>query len=300
MNVFERSAMRRAERQLAPAMEPGERVLEFDIGKAPQGDQLHCIATNRAVYLVPRGGNALCLPYSTLTATQGGPSWIGLNTFSGNHYEIDFGRSSRRLSDVIVERYGQEAKKRRRFHVSWGDTGATFLVVPEGQGEKVGSFVLDNPGKDDITTSMVVEQALGELETSLGQQPSGQYAAVRPSWMPTFTWNPPLMPSHSPAATSPQPVASDGPPAHPEQPLATTAGRWIPDPTERHELRYWTGESWTEHVTDAGVPGIDPLPTSSAGRWAPDPTGRHQWRLWTGSDWTDDVNDGGTVSMDPR
>lgn len=36
------------------------------------------------------------------------------------------------------------------------------------------------------------------------------------------------------------------------------AGRWVPDPTTRHEFRYWTGSEWTEHVTDEGVPGIDP------------------------------------------
>lgn len=76
------------------------------------------------------------------------------------------------------------------------------------------------------------------------------------------------------------------------------AGRWMADPTSRHELRYWSGSRWTEHVSDAGVAGIDPLPTTSAGTWKDDPTGRHQWRLWTGSDWGEHVNDGGTVTID--
>lgn len=52
----------------------------------------------------------------------------------------------------------------------------------------------------------------------------------------------------------------------PPLPSATPAGKWAPDPTTRHELRFWTGSEWTEHVTDGGVPGIDPpvmiLPTS--------------------------------------
>jgi len=34
---------------------------------------------------------------------------------------------------------------------------------------------------------------------------------------------------------------------------------WLPDPTQRHELRYWDGASWTAHVSDAGVTGQDPL-----------------------------------------
>jgi hypothetical protein len=35
---------------------------------------------------------------------------------------------------------------------------------------------------------------------------------------------------------------------------------WLVDPAGRHEHRYWSGSEWTEHVTDAGVPGIDPPP----------------------------------------
>lgn len=34
---------------------------------------------------------------------------------------------------------------------------------------------------------------------------------------------------------------------------------WHPDPLERHELRYWDGTIWTEHVSDAGVTAINPL-----------------------------------------
>jgi hypothetical protein len=34
---------------------------------------------------------------------------------------------------------------------------------------------------------------------------------------------------------------------------------WNPDPMRRHESRYWDGNAWTEHVSDAGVTGTDPL-----------------------------------------
>lgn len=36
---------------------------------------------------------------------------------------------------------------------------------------------------------------------------------------------------------------------------------WRPDPFGRHELRYWDGSAWTQHVSDAGVQGSDePVP----------------------------------------
>jgi hypothetical protein len=38
-------------------------------------------------------------------------------------------------------------------------------------------------------------------------------------------------------------------------------GSWLPDPTGAHELRYWNGSTWTEHVSDQGTTGHDPLTT---------------------------------------
>jgi len=34
---------------------------------------------------------------------------------------------------------------------------------------------------------------------------------------------------------------------------------WLPDPEGRHELRWWDGTQWTEHVSDKGQQGTDPL-----------------------------------------
>jgi hypothetical protein len=33
---------------------------------------------------------------------------------------------------------------------------------------------------------------------------------------------------------------------------------WLPDPTRRHELRYWDGGIWTADVADGGVESFDP------------------------------------------
>ena len=34
---------------------------------------------------------------------------------------------------------------------------------------------------------------------------------------------------------------------------------WHPDPSGRHQLRYWDGYRWSQHVSDDGVAGEDPI-----------------------------------------
>lgn len=51
--------------------------------------------------------------------------------------------------------------------------------------------------------------------------------------------------------------------------MAYAPPAWYPDPTTRHELRYWNGGGWTEHVASAGRQQIDaviapPLPRGDA------------------------------------
>jgi len=41
--------------------------------------------------------------------------------------------------------------------------------------------------------------------------------------------------------------------------VTSTPAGWHPDPTGRHEHRYWDGSQWTEHVSDAGTGTADPL-----------------------------------------
>jgi Protein of unknown function (DUF2510) len=37
------------------------------------------------------------------------------------------------------------------------------------------------------------------------------------------------------------------------------AADWYPDPRSRHELRYWDGAAWTDHVADGGQTSVDPV-----------------------------------------
>jgi len=41
------------------------------------------------------------------------------------------------------------------------------------------------------------------------------------------------------------------------------AANWYPDPLGRHELRYWDGTQWTEHVSSHGRQSVDPPVGSS-------------------------------------
>jgi uncharacterized protein YxjI len=41
--------------------------------------------------------------------------------------------------------------------------------------------------------------------------------------------------------------------------MSTTPPNWYPDPLHRHQLRYWDGQAWTDHVSDHGIQGTDPV-----------------------------------------
>ena len=44
-------------------------------------------------------------------------------------------------------------------------------------------------------------------------------------------------------------------PTFTEQALAS----WLPDPTARHQHRYFDGSAWTDNVADNGVASVDPM-----------------------------------------
>lgn len=61
------------------------------------------------------------------------------------------------------------------------------------------------------------------------------------------------------AGTDLQPVATPATVVAPLAPVVPTPmpAAWYPDPSGRHELRYWDGTAWTSHVSDHGQPGED-------------------------------------------
>jgi hypothetical protein len=47
--------------------------------------------------------------------------------------------------------------------------------------------------------------------------------------------------------------------------MSDAPGRWLGDPSSRHQYRYHDGTRWTEHVSDNGAVGFDPLPPGMSG-----------------------------------
>jgi uncharacterized protein YxjI len=41
--------------------------------------------------------------------------------------------------------------------------------------------------------------------------------------------------------------------------MSTTPANWYPDPTGRNQHRYWDGQAWTDHVSNQGITGNDPV-----------------------------------------
>ena len=48
--------------------------------------------------------------------------------------------------------------------------------------------------------------------------------------------------------------------------MSSTPAGWHPDPMGRHQLRYWDGNAWTDHVSTNGVQGTDSLQKSRLDR----------------------------------
>ncbi|HUC36123.1 MAG TPA: DUF2510 domain-containing protein [Acidimicrobiales bacterium] len=71
--------------------------------------------------------------------------------------------------------------------------------------------------------------------------PGGEYPGGAPPAYPGAGQGPPEARWAGPAA-----AAGEAPPS------------WQPDPSRRHEFRYWDGTRWTEHVSDAGQQATDP------------------------------------------
>lgn len=95
-----------------------------------------------------------------------------------------------------------------------------------------------------------------------------------PSGAPVSRTPPPAAPVHSlappagPAVRLPPPsgapVPGSMPVGRPEQDREPhpehRPAAWLPDPSGRHEARWWDGVRWTDQVLDRGVPSRDPVP----------------------------------------
>lgn len=59
------------------------------------------------------------------------------------------------------------------------------------------------------------------------------------------------------------PPVGSAPPPNPLPPPPPVPAQWAPDPSGRHEQRWWDGKGWSEHVADGAVRGMDPLSSAA-------------------------------------
>ena len=78
-----------------------------------------------------------------------------------------------------------------------------------------------------------------------------------------------------------------------------TSGAWFPDPTGRHDHRFFDGTWWTAFVLDGGATSSDAFLDPTAPGWYPDAHLRHELRYWDGRVWTDQTQDAGVTTVDP-
>ncbi len=52
---------------------------------------------------------------------------------------------------------------------------------------------------------------------------------------------------------------------------------WLADPTGRHQMRYWDGQQWTDHVSNAGVQASDPVGSPATDTAAAVPVASGGW-----------------------
>jgi len=128
-------------------------------------------------------------------------------------------------------------------------------------GRAVGSFRIEAPGRFVVQTQ--AEPFEGQANVSVG--PGIGRVIVRPL-IPAFAGGLILLLAgvvlavvvavRRGRARRLLPVAAAQPVATGRQ--ATAPAGWLADPGGRHELRYWDGQRWTEHVSDRGTQAVDP------------------------------------------
>lgn len=79
----------------------------------------------------------------------------------------------------------------------------------------------------------------------------------------------------------------------------TVVANWYPDPSGKHELRYWDGTRWTDHVSDHGRQSVDPVVDSGAVPTTADTTERVQRQVQERAGLTAGAAGGGTLFTEP-
>ena len=162
------------------------------------------------------------IPSFNVSLTSVGGEGVSIRDYGGSATYDFAGHSGRALGTFRIEEPGR------------------FLLQTEGEPGGVEANVAVGPSVGPAIFRTVILAIAGALVPVLAGAVLAAVVAVRRS----------RARRHLPAPAT-QPVATWG--------QATGPAGWFADPGRRHELRYWDGQRWTEHVSDHGVQGADPL-----------------------------------------
>jgi hypothetical protein len=102
MNFLERKAMNKAMKHIGPYLDPGEALMEFEIGRVPQG-QVALLATNLALYVcgLPLRGRPGILPYELLASCEVQGRTLVLRSAEGETLSVHVG-PARPLAGIVA------------------------------------------------------------------------------------------------------------------------------------------------------------------------------------------------------
>lgn len=152
------------------------------------------------------------------------------------------------------------------------DAGALASQVPEGSGRTAALSVEDGlvvVDLDGVRVGKMTKQSSANYARLVAAAAGSSFGAgcwltmsFKPDGSPKFSlnlvdeldaWDAAVLRAPKQAEPVAQPVEDTA--AGAAQPPAA----WHPDPTGRHQLRYWDGSRWTDHVADDGVTASDPV-----------------------------------------
>jgi hypothetical protein len=114
-------------------------------------------------------------------------------------------------------------------------------------------MVPESPSATEPVHTSPVAEPSGWAVAPEPSSPSPSSSSSTTSSSPSPTYEPTTTYSPSPAATTYTPAPAAAAAATPSVPAG-----WYADPAGRFELRYWDGNTWTEHVSRAGQQYTDP------------------------------------------
>ncbi len=169
-----------------------------------------------------------------------------------------------RLSSVgrvhRLQRHQRDHHDRRRPRARRGQGARSGVVRPRRSGSRrvrdlrrqsdVGHLRVSRPDLHHPDRRCAVSAGSAVPGAHEGRQRCRGYVhSVTPSPRPSTPPGRPQSPSPAPRTA----LSMAPPPA----PAPASPPQWQADPHKRHELRYWDGTRWTEHVSNAGVVAVD-------------------------------------------